>query len=111
MLFVATHYPEHYSNAVDLLIWLYDMGAYREDREFEKAFSQPPGGKKSKQTAKSTSAPTATGKKGKKEVVEYSSEEEDTTFGYQKKAAKKPAPKPQMPTMGGKAMTEEQREA
>lgn len=106
MLFVATHYPEHYSNAVDLLIWLYDMAAYQEsNREYEKAFAQP-----KNQIAKKGSAPTTIGKRPKKELIEYSSEEEDTTFGYQQRKNKKPAPKPQMPTMGGKALTEEQRE-
>ncbi len=49
MLFVATHYPEHYTNAVDLLIWLYDMAAYQEaDREYLRAFGIAPGNKKAK---------------------------------------------------------------
>lgn len=47
--FIACHYSEHYFNPIDILMWLYDMGSYREDeieqQKIDNEYNKGPAGK------------------------------------------------------------------
>jgi hypothetical protein len=91
---------------VDILMWLYDMALYQEEVKLADAYSVGPekSGKAGKTNAKNN-------KKNKKnQEVE---EDEDTSFGMSYKDLQKkkpPARPPQMPSAGGKQLTEKEKE-
>lgn len=103
MKFIAIHYPEHYSAPIDILMWLYDMGEYRDSLKAQKK------------------KPSKTDKKQTQKRDEYSDDDvdmEETTLTLKshkdfKKAtqAKKPVAPPSKPVFGaGKQLTEAQKE-
>jgi len=97
LTFIAIHYPEHYTSPIDILIWLYDMAYYKEEVEEQK---------RREKIAKGV-APM---KRIASKVERSDSEEEDTSFGHKPQQKKKPAPAPSRPVMGGKQLTEDQKE-
>ena len=42
MSFIASHYPEHYKNPIDILAWLYDVASYDENLLAEQAVYSAP---------------------------------------------------------------------